>query len=68
MRFIGIFFRTLKSLTFGKLFKVFSIGLMHPLFAILYTYASFKAFAKAIKVAVKRDPEKMILPSTKGLL
>lgn len=28
----------------------------------------FKAFAKAIKVAVKRDPEKMILPSTKGML
>ena len=30
--------------------------------------AIFKAFAKAIKVAVKRDPEKMILPSTKGKL
>lgn len=30
--------------------------------------AIFKAFAKAIKVAVKRDPEKMILPSTKGSL
>lgn len=30
--------------------------------------AIFKAFAKAIKVAVKRDVEKMILPSTKGLL
>jgi imidazoleglycerol-phosphate dehydratase/histidinol-phosphatase len=28
----------------------------------------FKAFAKAIKVAVKRDVEKMILPSTKGML
>ncbi|WP_396169813.1 bifunctional histidinol-phosphatase/imidazoleglycerol-phosphate dehydratase HisB [Flavobacterium sp.] len=28
----------------------------------------FKAFAKAIKVAVKRDTEKMILPSTKGML
>ena len=28
----------------------------------------FKAFAKAIKAAVKRDPEKMILPSTKGML
>ncbi|UMB54717.1 bifunctional histidinol-phosphatase/imidazoleglycerol-phosphate dehydratase HisB [Lutibacter sp. A64] len=28
----------------------------------------FKAFAKAIKVAVKRDSEKMILPSTKGML
>jgi imidazoleglycerol-phosphate dehydratase/histidinol-phosphatase len=28
----------------------------------------FKAFAKAMKSAVKRDPEKMILPSTKGLL
>lgn len=30
--------------------------------------AIFKAFAKAIKVAVKRDTEKMILPSTKGSL
>ncbi len=30
--------------------------------------AIFKAFAKAIKAAVKRDAEKMILPSTKGLL
>ncbi|OPC01031.1 bifunctional imidazole glycerol-phosphate dehydratase/histidinol phosphatase [Elizabethkingia meningoseptica] len=30
--------------------------------------AIFKAFAKAIKSAVKRDPEKMILPSTKGIL
>jgi imidazoleglycerol-phosphate dehydratase/histidinol-phosphatase len=30
--------------------------------------AIFKAFAKAIKMAVKRDMEKMILPSTKGML
>ena len=30
--------------------------------------AIFKAFAKAIKMAVKRDTEKMILPSTKGIL
>lgn len=30
--------------------------------------AVFKAFAKAIKMAVKRDLEKMILPSTKGVL
>ena len=30
--------------------------------------AIFKAFAKAVKVAVKRDVEKMILPSTKGML
>ena len=30
--------------------------------------AIFKAFAKAIKEAVKQDPEKMILPSTKGML
>jgi imidazoleglycerol-phosphate dehydratase/histidinol-phosphatase len=28
----------------------------------------FKAFAKAIKMAVKQDVEKMILPSTKGML
>ena len=30
--------------------------------------AIFKAFAKAIKMAVKRDVERMILPSTKGVL
>lgn len=30
--------------------------------------AIFKAFAKAIKMAVKRDPERMELPSTKGVL
>ena len=30
--------------------------------------AIFKAFAKAIKSAVKRDSTKMILPSTKGML
>lgn len=30
--------------------------------------AIFKAFAKAIKMAVKRDINKMILPSTKGML
>lgn len=30
--------------------------------------AIFKAFAKAIKIAVKRDPNNMSLPSTKGVL
>ena len=30
--------------------------------------AIFKAFAKALKMAVKRDAEKLILPSTKGIL
>ncbi len=30
--------------------------------------AIFKAFAKAIKAAVKQDSEKMILPTTKGML
>ena len=30
--------------------------------------AIFKALAKAIKMAVKRDPDKMILPTTKGTL
>lgn len=28
----------------------------------------FKAFAKAIKMAIKRDPDKMVLPTTKGIL
>ena len=30
--------------------------------------AIFKAFAKAIKMAIKRDPEKLVLPSTKGMI
>lgn len=30
--------------------------------------AIFKAFAKAVKMAVKRDPDRMILPSTKGMV
>lgn len=30
--------------------------------------AIFKAFAKAIKMAVKREPSKLFLPSTKGVL
>jgi imidazoleglycerol-phosphate dehydratase/histidinol-phosphatase len=30
--------------------------------------AIFKAFAKAIKMSVKRDVDKMVLPSTKGVL
>lgn len=30
--------------------------------------AIFKGFAKSIKMAVKRDAEKMILPSTKGMI
>ncbi|MEO8404140.1 MAG: hypothetical protein ABI480_06080 [Chitinophagaceae bacterium] len=30
--------------------------------------AIFKAFAKAIKMAVKRDIDNMVLPSTKGIL
>ncbi len=30
--------------------------------------AIFKAFAKAIKMAVKRNPDNMQLPSTKGVL
>lgn len=55
MRFAGIFFRALKTLTFKKLLKVFSIGLSHPLFAILFTYASFKAFAKAKELYPKTN-------------
>ncbi|MGC6479696.1 MAG: bifunctional histidinol-phosphatase/imidazoleglycerol-phosphate dehydratase HisB [Flavobacteriaceae bacterium] len=30
--------------------------------------AIFKAFAKAIKMAIRQDPDRMILPSTKGML
>ena len=30
--------------------------------------AIFKAFAKSIRAAIRRDPEKLMLPSTKGSL
>ncbi|RYF88541.1 MAG: bifunctional histidinol-phosphatase/imidazoleglycerol-phosphate dehydratase, partial [Chitinophagaceae bacterium] len=30
--------------------------------------AIFKAFAKAVKMAVRQDPDKMFLPTTKGVL
>jgi len=30
--------------------------------------AIFKAFAKAVKMAVNRDPDRLVLPSTKGVL
>jgi imidazoleglycerol-phosphate dehydratase/histidinol-phosphatase len=30
--------------------------------------AIFKAFAKAIKMAIRRDPEKRVLPTTKGMI
>ena len=61
-----MFFHFFKSFTDGAKcnlnIKVEGTNEHHKIEAI------FKAFAKAIKVAVKRDPEKMILPSTKGML
>ena len=42
-------------MTFNKLLKVFSVGIMHPLFAILYIYASLKAFAKAKELYPKSN-------------
>jgi imidazoleglycerol-phosphate dehydratase/histidinol-phosphatase len=61
-----MFFHFFKSFTDGAKanlnIKVEGTNEHHKIEAI------FKAFAKAIKVAVKRDTEKMILPSTKGIL
>ncbi|MBP2832624.1 bifunctional histidinol-phosphatase/imidazoleglycerol-phosphate dehydratase HisB [Aquimarina sp. U1-2] len=61
-----MFFHFFKSFTDGAKanlnIKAEGINEHHKIEAI------FKAFAKAIKVAIKRDPEKMILPSTKGVL
>jgi imidazoleglycerol-phosphate dehydratase/histidinol-phosphatase len=61
-----MFFHFFKSFTDGAKanlnIKVEGTNEHHKIEAI------FKAFAKAIKVAVKRDTEKMILPSTKGML
>lgn len=61
-----MFFHLFKSFTDGAKcnlnIKAEGVNEHHKIEAI------FKAFAKAIKAAVKRDPEKMILPSTKGTL
>ncbi len=61
-----MFFHFFKSFTDGAKanlnIKAEGVNEHHKIEAI------FKAFAKAIKVAVKRDPEKMILPTTKGVL
>ena len=61
-----MFFHFFKSFTDGAKcnlnIKAEGINEHHKIEAI------FKAFAKAIKVAVKRDADKMILPSTKGML
>ncbi len=61
-----MFFHFFKSFTDGAKanlnIKAEGVNEHHKIEAI------FKAFAKAIKMAVKRDKEKMILPSTKGML
>lgn len=61
-----MFFHFFKSFTDGAKanlnIKAEGVNEHHKIEAI------FKAFAKAIKMAVKRDTEKMILPSTKGML
>ena len=61
-----MFFHFFKSFTDGAKanlnIKAEGINEHHKIEAI------FKAFAKAIKVAVKRDFDKMILPSTKGVI
>ncbi len=61
-----MFFHFFKSFTDGAKcnlnIKVEGANEHHKIEAI------FKAFAKAIKAAVKRDAEKMILPTTKGIL
>ncbi|RZN83985.1 MAG: bifunctional histidinol-phosphatase/imidazoleglycerol-phosphate dehydratase HisB [Winogradskyella sp.] len=61
-----MFYHFFKSFTDGAKcnlnIKVEGINEHHKIEAI------FKAFAKAIKMAVKQDFEKMILPSTKGML
>lgn len=61
-----MFFHFFKSFSDGAKcnlnIKVEGINEHHKIEAI------FKAFAKAIKMAVKQDQEKMFLPSTKGVL
>lgn len=61
-----MFFHFFKSFTDGAKanlnIKAEGINEHHKIEAI------FKAFAKAIKMAINRDTEKMILPTTKGLL
>ncbi len=61
-----MFFHLFKSFTDGAKcnlnIKAEGVNEHHKIEAI------FKAFAKAIKMAIKRDPDKLFLPSTKGVL
>jgi len=61
-----MFFHLFKSFTDGAKcnlnIKAEGVNEHHKIEAI------FKAFAKAMKMAVKRDANKMFLPSTKGML
>ncbi|WP_300675066.1 hypothetical protein [Soonwooa sp.] len=52
-KFVSIFFNALRTLSFKKIVVVFKIGICHPLFSILYFYASFRAF----NIAKKLYPE-----------
>lgn len=54
-KFVVIFFDALKSLSFKKIVEVLSMGIKHPLFSILYFYASFKAFNIAKKLYPKTN-------------
>ncbi|MFT5824344.1 MAG: imidazoleglycerol-phosphate dehydratase/histidinol-phosphatase [Crocinitomix sp.] len=61
-----MFFHFFKSFTDGALcnlnIKAEGTNEHHKIESI------FKSFAKAIKMAIQQDPERMILPTTKGLL
>lgn len=52
-KFIQIFINALRSLSFNKIMTILGIGIAHPLFSILYFYASFKAFNIAKKLYPK---------------
>ncbi len=52
-KFIQIFINALRSLSFKKIMEILWIGVSHPLFSILYFYASFKAFNIARKLYPK---------------
>ncbi|SDQ41875.1 hypothetical protein SAMN05421664_1535 [Chryseobacterium soldanellicola] len=53
MRTFKIFFNTIRSMSFKKIMRLFSLILPHPIFSLLSFYATVKAFT----IAQKKFPE-----------
>lgn len=55
VKFLKILFRSLRTLSFSKLAKLFRLVFSHPLFSLLSLFATLKAFSIALKYFPKTN-------------